>query len=204
MTNETMADQLLTPGHLYLWGDRLFEANKGSGWSLLYIDRQTGLPSPAAPGVLNGYILVRGIWYEALYKSSDKRDGFTVGAMVDIDLTQFRDLATSGAVDLVDGHIYSNGKLVYQAKRVEEEGVLVWALFRVPIHKGKFLYPIIADSIVGYKQDNRGVWHVLRVGNQYTESQMVLRPCPEFASDILPKLQHVADSSNDYLNQKGL
>jgi hypothetical protein len=105
-------------------------------------------------------------------------------------------------VELVSGHIYSDGKLAYQAIKPEQEHLL-FALYRINIVGGVQVRPIIADSFVGYVQTDDGYWHRLVVGNlNYSNQPMFLRPCPEFASDILPNLKHEADNLNDYL--KGL
>lgn len=198
MANENQqADMYLQSGHLYLWGDRLFNAEKGErGWSLLYIDRQTGKPLPPAPGALNAYFFMRGSWYEALYASEAGR--FKVGAVVEIDLTQFRDLAGTQTFDFIEGHIYSDGKLVYAASRPDPP--FVRALNRVNIDRGVLVAPIVANSLVGYLQHENGYWYVLRVGNEKTDRSKVLRLAPDFASEIRPKLVHVADSLQDYVN----
>jgi hypothetical protein len=107
-------------------------------------------------------------------------------------------------VELVSGHIYSDGKYTYQAIKPEDD-LLLFALYRVNIHNRTLVYPIIADSLVGYVQVDSGHWHQLVVGNlKYSNQRMFLRPCPEFASEVFPTLQHEADSFNDYLNLKGL
>lgn len=191
------ADMYLQSGHLYLWGDRLFNAEKGNrGWSLLYIDRKTGKPRPPAPGALNSYFLMRGSWYEALYASGERQ--FKVGAVVEIDLRQFRDLAGSASIDLVEGHIYSDGKIVYEASRADLP--FVRTLTRVNIDRGVLVAPIVANSLVAYFQHEHGYWYVLRVGNEHTDRSKVLGLAPDFASEILPKLVHVADSLQNYVN----
>jgi hypothetical protein len=104
-------------------------------------------------------------------------------------------------MELIDGHVYRDGKEVYQATKAVSAAFTL-ALFRVNIYKGALVDPIVAGSIIGYLQKQGGEWHVLRVGHpKYTNSAKVLRPYPYFVIDVLPNLKHVADSFEEYIKQ---
>jgi hypothetical protein len=109
-------------------------------------------------------------------------------------------------MQLVDGHIYTDGKILYQAS-APSGAPFAMALYRLNIYNGMLVYPIVAGSLVGYfLYEHEGEfspgqgWYVLRVGDpKYTDEDKVLRPDPYFEIDVLPTLTHVADSLLDYL-----
>lgn len=195
----SQAHQLLKTGHLYLWGDKLVRANREFSWSLLVIDRKTDMPAPPGAGVLHGYICVRGTWYEVSYDADGNR---RVGGQVEIDLTQFHDIARPDPEHLLDGHVYSDGKWAFVAKRIDQADPYVLTLYRVNKILNTLRTTIIAGDLVGYAYDVKGHWRKMTLGNPMRdEPQLVLRICTDFDSEILPRLTHVAGSMQGYVAQ---
>jgi len=112
------------------------------------------------------------------------------------------------AVELIDGHIYSDGALMYAASKSEIDSLFYWGLFLFSIEDGRAVPSSIPGSIVGFLQSKDGTWYLCAVGNpEITKEKLVMYPFANFENAVMSHLEHQDDTIRGYLfneNFRGL
>jgi hypothetical protein len=92
---------------------------------------------------------------------------------------------------LEDGHVYSDGRLLYVAVKQPPDSPNAWGLFRFDIEDGKPVKPTVPGRIAGFTQDRDGEWWFFTLGiPERTDQKLVGYSFENFEEKVLSKLKH--------------
>lgn len=106
---------------------------------------------------------------------------------------------SSGEINLIDGHVYSDGKSIFVAVHSVDHPYFLWSLYRLIRGENTLERPNTPGDLAGYDLDKEGHWRELRIGDtEAGENRLPSRISPHFEAEIMPTLEEIADSIQAY------